>query len=164
MMDRRAFIIGGIATLTAPLAATAQQAIWSPGPKALGPGVWFRVIEQDRDKGSYTLQVRYPAEHTVGPHKRKHTEHVTVLSGTLLIGWGDVFDPAKFETVRAGEHVEVPAGKTHFSAVRKETVMEIANTRIDGFLVKPFRKQQLLETLRRHTGMGLDERPVTRVM
>ena len=110
-------------------AAKAQQTNWSPGPKALGPGVWFRVIEQDRDKGSYTFHVRYPAGHTVGPHKHKHNEHVTVLSGTLSIGRGDVFDPAKFETVRAGEHVEVPAGKIHFAAVREETVMEV---RISG--------------------------------
>jgi hypothetical protein len=52
-----------------------------------------------------------------------------VLSGTLLIGWGEVFDPSKFQMVRAGEHVEIPAGKVHFTAVREETIMEV---RISG--------------------------------
>jgi len=48
-----------------------------------------------------------------------------VLSGTLLIGWGEVWDPTKFKAVRAGENVVVPPGVVHFSAVREETVMEV---------------------------------------
>jgi hypothetical protein len=51
-----------------------------------------------------------------------------VLSGTLLVGWGNVWDPVKFKAVRAGEQVVVPAGKVHFSAVPEETVMEVRIT------------------------------------
>jgi quercetin dioxygenase-like cupin family protein len=53
---------------------------------------------------------------------------VTVLSGTLLVGCGDVWDPKKLKEVRAGEFIEVPAGVVHFSAVREETVMEVRIT------------------------------------
>jgi quercetin dioxygenase-like cupin family protein len=112
------------------MVAEAQQAgssEWSPGPQ-LGPGVSVRVIEQNRERGTYTYHVRYPAGHTVGPHTHKSTEHVTVLSGTLLVGWGDVWNPTKLKEVRAGEVVEVPAGVVHFSAVREETVMEVKIT------------------------------------
>jgi hypothetical protein len=55
-------------------------------------------------------------------------KHVTVLSGTLLVGRGDVWDPTKLKETRAGEVVEVPAGVVHFSAVREETVMEVKIT------------------------------------
>jgi len=48
------------------------------------------VIDGNAQTGPVTLHVRYPAGHTVGPHKHKSDEHVTVLSGTLLLGWGNV--------------------------------------------------------------------------
>jgi len=50
---------------------------------------------------------------------------VTVLSGTLLVGLGKVWDPTKLKEIPAGEVIEVPAGVVHFSAVREETVMEV---------------------------------------
>jgi CheY-like chemotaxis protein len=42
---------------------------------------------------------------------------------------------------------------------RTQTVLESASTGIDAFLLKPFRKHQLLEVLARHTGISCDERP-----
>ena len=125
-------LVSSAAFLTTPLAAAAQQAgigpVWSSGPKGLGPGVSVLLINDNRETDSYTLRVRYPAGHTVGPHKHKSAEHVTVLSGTLLVGSGDVWDPTKFKEIRAGEHVAVPAGVVHFSAVREETLMEVKIT------------------------------------
>ncbi|HMB86653.1 MAG TPA: cupin domain-containing protein [Methylomirabilota bacterium] len=127
-MDRRAFLLGTLAgsVLAAPIAAAAQQvgigsSEWPPGPKGLGPGVSMLVV----NRHPHTLHVRYPAGHTVGPHRHISGEDVTVLSGTLLIGWGEVWDPTKFKAVRAGENVVVPPGVVHFSAVREETVMEV---------------------------------------
>jgi mannose-6-phosphate isomerase-like protein (cupin superfamily) len=125
-MNWRAFIVGAFAVSGAPVAAEAQQAgigssEWSSGPEGLGPGVSF--VRVDRDP--YKLHVHYPAGHTVGPHRHISAEYVTVLSGTLLIGWGKVWDPTKFKAVQAGENVVVPAGVFHFSAVREETVMKV---------------------------------------
>jgi quercetin dioxygenase-like cupin family protein len=48
-----------------------------------------------------------------------------VLSGTLFVGWGEVWAPTKLKEVRAGETVIIPAGVVHFSAAREETVMEV---------------------------------------
>jgi hypothetical protein len=67
--------------------------------------VSFVVIDGNPNTGPYTLHVRYPPGHTVGPHTHKSAEHVTVLSGTILIGWGDVWDPTKFTAVRAAEAI-----------------------------------------------------------
>ena len=125
-MNRRMFILWAVVVLAAPVVAAAQQAgigssQWSPGPPGLGPGVSISVV----DRNPYTLHVRYPAGHTVGPHRHISAEDVTVLSGTLLIGWGEVWDPAKFEAVRAGQNIVVPPGVAHFSAVQEETVMEV---------------------------------------
>jgi quercetin dioxygenase-like cupin family protein len=131
VITRRAFLASVVGALAAPVVAEAQQAGssgWSPGSEGLGPGVSVRVIDENRERGSYTLHVRYPAGHTLGPHRHKSTEHVTVLSGTLLVGWGDVWDPDKLKEVRPGEFIEVPAGVVHFSAVREETVMEVRIT------------------------------------
>src|SRR5262249_40514585 len=86
-MDRRAFIAGTLGLLAAPLAAEAQQEgmrWWRPtwsAVKGLGPGVSAVVIDGNPNTGPYTLHVRYPPGHTVGPHRHKSTEHVTVLFG-----------------------------------------------------------------------------------
>jgi quercetin dioxygenase-like cupin family protein len=132
VITRRVFLASVVGALAAPVVAEAQQAgssEWSPAPQ-LGPGVSVSVVQGDPQTARlpYTLHVRYPAGHTVGPHTHKSAEHVTVLSGTLLVGWGDVWDPTKLKEVRAGEVVEVPAGVVHFSAVREETVMEVKIT------------------------------------
>jgi hypothetical protein len=85
VITRRAFLASVVGALAAPVVAEAQQAGssgWSPGSEGLGPGISVRVIEENRERGSYT--VRYPAGHTLGPHRHKSAEHVTVLSGRFL--------------------------------------------------------------------------------
>jgi quercetin dioxygenase-like cupin family protein len=143
-MDRRVLLTSvpgviGVAVLVlvgiAPLAAaeglgpSPRRGEWSSGPPGLGAGVSVLVIDGNPQTGPFTLHVRYPAGHTVGPHRHKSDEHATVLSGTLLLGWGNVWDPAKFKAVKAGEEVVVPAGTVHSSAALEETVMEV---RISG--------------------------------
>jgi len=131
--------------LAAPIAAAAQEAgtgPWGrPWPPAshLGPGVSYVVIEGNPNAGPHTVHARYPAGHTVGPHRHKSAEHVTVLSGTLLIGWGELWDPAKLKAVRAGEDIVVPAGVAHFSAAREETVMRVR-------IVGPYDIEYVLDT------------------
>src|SRR5262249_18485082 len=120
-----------LALLGAPLVSEAQPAgvrpwarTWS-AVRELGPGVSSVVIDGNPITGPYMIHARYPPGHTVGPHRHKSTEQVTVLSGTLLVGWGTVWDPTKLKALRAGEVVVVPAGVAHFSAAHEETVMEV---------------------------------------
>src|SRR5262245_43380478 len=68
------------------VAVSPRRGEWSSGPPGLGAGVSVLVIDGNAQTGPVTLHVRYPAGHTVGPHKHKSDEHVTVLSGTLLLG------------------------------------------------------------------------------
>ena len=121
-------VLVGIAPLATAEGPSEPRGAWSAAHPGLGPGVTMSVIEGNPKTGPYTFHVRYPAGHTVGPHKHKIAEHVTVLSGTLLLGWGKVWDPAKFKELRAGEEVVVPAGVVHFSAAREPTVMKITMT------------------------------------
>jgi len=132
MMNRRTFLRGlTLGIISAPLVADAQQtglrsSVWSAGPRELGAGVSFLVIEGNPSKtGPFILHARFPPGHTVGPHTHPSAEHITVLSGTVLIGWGQVWDPAKFKAVPAGEDLLLPAGKAHFAAFPEQTVMEV---------------------------------------
>ena len=138
-----AALTGGL--LAAPLAAAAEQAgtgPWGrpwPPVKGLGPGVSHVVVEGNPNLGPHTVHARYPAGHTVGPHRHKSAEHVIVLSGTLLIGWGELWDPTKLKAFRAGEDIVIPPGVAHFSAAPEETVMEV---RIAG----PYDIEYVLDT------------------
>jgi len=129
---RREFLgtlTGGL--LAAPVAAEAQQpgtGPWGrpwPPAKHLGPGASYVVIEGNPNSGPFTVRARYPAGLTVGPHTHKSAEHIIVLSGTLFIGWGELWDPTKLKAVGAGEDIVIPAGVAHFSATREETVIEV---------------------------------------
>ena len=125
-MDRRRFLVTLVGAVAVPLAAGAQQPApgWSPAPKGLGPGVSFTIIDGNPQTGRFTVRARRPPGHSIGPHWHRHARTVTVLSGTLFIGWGEVWDATKFTAVRAGESVVVPGFVVHFTAVREETEME----------------------------------------
>lgn len=126
-MDRRRFLLTSVAgALAVPFAARAQQPApgWSPAPKGLGAGVSYTIIAGNPQTGPFTVRVRHPPGHTSGPHWHRHARTVTVLSGTLLIGWGEVWDATNFKEVRPGESVVVPGFVVHFTAVREETVLE----------------------------------------
>jgi mannose-6-phosphate isomerase-like protein (cupin superfamily) len=98
------------------------------GPTRLSDcGGWIHGGD-DIEREARTPFMSVTQRSSVGPHRHKSAEHVTVLSGTLLVGWGEVWDPTKLKEVRAGEVVEVPGGVVHFSAVREETVMEVKIT------------------------------------
>jgi quercetin dioxygenase-like cupin family protein len=75
--------------------------------------------------GPFIVHLSYPSGHTVGPPKHPSTEHATMLSGTFFVGFGGVYDPAKFKAVRPGEVIVVPAGTAHFVAVHEQTVVEV---------------------------------------
>ena len=48
-----------------------------------------------------------------------------MLSGTLLVGWGNVWNATRLVEIRAGEKLEVPADVIHFTGAREDTVMEV---------------------------------------
>jgi len=60
------------------------------------PGVKIAVIEGALNQAaSIMFRLKFPANFKVPPHWHPGIEHITIISGTLHMGIGSVFDPSK---------------------------------------------------------------------
>src|SRR5438105_4983402 len=67
---------------------------WSDLPSL--PGVKIAVIEGPLNEAvPIMFRLKFPASYKVPPHFHPGIEHITIISGTLNMGMGDVFDPGK---------------------------------------------------------------------
>jgi len=60
------------------------------------------------------MRFKFPANRRQPPHSHPHAEIVTVLSGRVGYGEGELFDTSKGEIGKSGTFAVVPAKKVHF--------------------------------------------------
>jgi hypothetical protein len=98
---------------------------WTKGPASLPTGVEVSVLEGDPAReGQFTMRLRLPDGYKVPPHWHPKVEHVTVFSGTFLIGMGDRFDEKALKPMNAGAFGFWPAGMKHFVLTRGVTIVQ----------------------------------------
>lgn len=91
-----------------------------PGNPAL-QAAW--VLGGEDRPGAYLLRVQLAAGGRIPPHTHPDERHTTVLSGTLHVGFGAVFDAAKCIVVPAGGVYVAPAGVPHAVWAREGDVV-----------------------------------------
>jgi quercetin dioxygenase-like cupin family protein len=100
---------------------------WGPGPAFLPHGAKFAVLQGDPSKsGVYTIRLSLPNNYHFPPHFHPTDEHVTVLSGTFLVGMGDTVNMAKALTLTAGGFITAPAEAHHYAAARGPTGLQLS--------------------------------------
>lgn len=85
---------------------------FSPPGNAAVQGAW--VLGAEDKPGAYLLRVKLAADARIPPHTHPDARHTTVLSGTLYVGFGAAFDPARVVAVPAGAVYVAPAGIAHY--------------------------------------------------
>lgn len=125
---RRLSLVLGVAAL--PHAASAQAGApalkWGPAPPFFPAGARFAVLQGDPGQpGLYTVRLEMPAGYTIKPHTHPTDEHVTVISGTLLLAMGDVVTPASATALAAGGFITAAAGAHHWAQARGRTVVQV---------------------------------------
>jgi quercetin dioxygenase-like cupin family protein len=114
-----------ILLLASPLAAQAAPA-WGPAPPFLAKGAQFAVYQGDPGKaGEYTLRLKLPAGYVIAPHFHPTDEHVTVISGSFLVGMGDTVDRAQAQTLAPGGFITAPAQAHHFAVAVADAVVQV---------------------------------------
>lgn len=104
----------------------AKDVKWGPPPPALPPGAKMAVLAGDpAAAGLVTVRLKMPAGYKVPPHWHPTDEHVTVLSGSVLLGMGDKLDEAAAKTLTAGGYVVAPANMHHFALTKTGAVIQI---------------------------------------
>jgi quercetin dioxygenase-like cupin family protein len=89
------------ADMPGPVQATEIK--WGPAPPVLPAGAKMAVLSGDpAGTGLVTIRLKMPAGYKIPPHWHPTDEHVTVISGSLALGMGDVIDEGKSKVLKPG--------------------------------------------------------------
>ena len=66
--------------------------------------------------GDYTIRLKLPDGYKIAPHTHPYRENVTVISGTLKVGMGDMFDAGKMMSFGAGSFAYLDPSMHHYAA------------------------------------------------
>jgi quercetin dioxygenase-like cupin family protein len=95
----------------------------SPGFDA---GMKIAVLHGDPGKkGDYTLRLQFPDGYKFPVHWHPGGEHLTVLSGTFLLGMGGTADWTTARTYAPGDFIYIPAKHPHFGGAKGLTVIQL---------------------------------------
>lgn len=106
--------------------ALPDQMTWGPAPAVLPVGAKLAVVEGDPTKSrAYTMRLLMPDGYQIPPHFHPATEHVTVMSGAIMVGMGEMFDESQMKTLPAGAFAMIPPGMHHYAKAKGETVLQL---------------------------------------
>ena len=126
MRSRFAAVV--LLALALPAVANAQAPAlnWGPAPDVFAPGSKMAVLQGDPSQAAlFTVRLEMPDGYRIAPHHHPTDEHITVISGTFLVGMGDSLDAAKTTALPAGGFVTAGAAMHHFAIARGRTVVQV---------------------------------------
>ncbi|HTL04676.1 MAG TPA: cupin domain-containing protein, partial [Gemmatimonadales bacterium] len=89
-------------------------------------GARFAVLQGDPGAtGVYTVRLSMPPGYTIKPHFHPTDEHVTVISGALVLGMGDSVKTKGATLLTAGGFLTAKANLHHFAMARGRTVVQV---------------------------------------
>ena len=89
-----------------------DELTWAPGPAG---ALLARVVSDSTRPGIYVVRAKFPAGFRVPPHVHPDDRIVTVLSGTVYVGYGEQFDESKMKALPAGSVWTEPANQPHIA-------------------------------------------------
>jgi quercetin dioxygenase-like cupin family protein len=103
-----------------PARVTPDELTWRP----ISTGAQVAILAGDPQKaGVYVICMRFPAGFRNPPHFHPDERIVTILSGTLLVGYGEQFDESKMKALPAGSMFTEPAKQPHFAWAKDSVVV-----------------------------------------
>lgn len=99
---------------------------WGPPPPKLPPGAQFAVLLGDPARAGelYVFRVKLPDGHGVPPHVHPMDEHVTVIEGTMSLGFGTTRNESAMQDLPSGSYVRLPQGVPHYNRMKGQTVLQ----------------------------------------
>jgi quercetin dioxygenase-like cupin family protein len=98
---------------------------WGPGPAAMPPGAQAAVLEGDPTKpGIFTMRVKFPNNYKLPPHFHPRRERTTIISGSVRVGSGDVFNEAGMMELGPGSYITIEPNTHHFAMVKNSNLFK----------------------------------------
>jgi mannose-6-phosphate isomerase-like protein (cupin superfamily) len=114
---------------TGPHAYTANDSIGFTPFEIPGfdSGVQLAVVHGDPTaaSGDYTVRLLFPDGYRFPAHHHPKAEHLTVLTGTFLIGMGTEENPDALESFSPGSFLYFPPNEDHYGGVTGQTVIQL---------------------------------------
>ena len=121
--------VSGASVLNAadmPGPVNANEIKWGAAPPVLPPGAKMALLAGDpASTGFISIRLKLPPGYKIPPHWHPTDEHVTVISGSLALGMGDVIDPKKSKTLTPGGYGVAPANMHHFALSQHGAVVQV---------------------------------------
>ena len=90
------------------------------------PGAKIAVVHGDpAGTGDYTIRLTFPDGYRFPVHWHPKAEHLTVVSGSFLLGMGTKADEKALKTYGPGDFLYLPAKNTHFGGAKGVTVVQL---------------------------------------
>lgn len=100
---------------------------WGPAPPGLPAGAEAAILDGDPGKPAvYTLRVKAPDGYMVPPHWHPADEHLTVLSGSLMMATGSKWDDNALHEATAGSYMKMTRRVNHFVQTKGETIFQVS--------------------------------------
>jgi hypothetical protein len=110
-----------------PVMIGASDIKWGPAPPGMPAGMEAAVLDGDPGKpGLFTIRVKAPDGYMVPPHWHGADEHITVFSGTLMMGTGAKWDDSALHEMSAGSYGRMPRRTNHFVKMKGETTFQVS--------------------------------------
>jgi quercetin dioxygenase-like cupin family protein len=101
-----------------------EELTWKDLPSL--PGVKIAIIEGQLDKAvPIMFRLKFPPNFKVPPHWHPGIEHITIISGTLNMGLGSVFDTSKTRALSPGSVSIMQPGTHHYVWTSEETIGQV---------------------------------------
>jgi quercetin dioxygenase-like cupin family protein len=121
----------------APARVIPDELKWEVGPTGNGRAY---LVGDEKKPGVYVYRGKFQLGARVAPHFHPDKRVVTVLSGTLYMGYGEQFDEGAMKQLPAGSVWTEPARQAHFVWAKEgEVVIQVVGangpsgvTRIEG--------------------------------
>jgi quercetin dioxygenase-like cupin family protein len=105
------------------LRAAPDELEWSRTP---GGAQRVNLVGDEQKPGMYVYRIRFPANFKVLPHFHPDERVITVLSGTMYVGYGERFDENTMKALPAGSIWTEPVKQPHFGWARDgEVVIQV---------------------------------------
>ncbi|MEO8563083.1 MAG: cupin domain-containing protein [bacterium] len=106
--------------------SSAQEPQWGPAPAVFPAGARMAVMQGNPGGAElFTVRLRFPNGYRIPPHTHPTDEHVTVISGTFLVGMGATVDPSSMLSLKPGGFVTAPANHAHYAAAQGTTIVQV---------------------------------------
>ena len=102
--------------------STAGGLRWIPS----WPGTEIAIVSGNPSAaGPFVFRFRMPDAYCIPPHTHPVDARISVISGTFLVGMGDVLDMSRVRVINRGDSIVIHAGMAHFEGARGAVEIEI---------------------------------------